>query len=110
MRPGAIVCASEGCSHEATHFPKINVPATGFPAIEARSVGVVLALKLCRDCAATFPSLAQFEPGAPGAIREVIEVMCRGKVPPDFARAFTTAVPLAEGEGLAMDRATSTTH
>lgn len=105
-----IVCSFVGCKCEATHIPKINVPAMGHAIGSHEPIGMCLNLKLCHDHALAFSSADQFSPAAPGAMRDIIKALAAGRAPPDFARAFTTAVPLDAEEALVLDRARRAPH
>lgn len=97
-------CAHTGCGRPATHAPKICVPATGWPIDLHQPLSAILMLKVCRQhVAEAFHPTENFKPGSP--LRTVFEVLARGKVPPDFARAFVTPIRLDSDEFQSFERA-----
>lgn len=92
-------CQREGCERPATVAPVACVPATGYPR-DFKPVRMILGLKTCRDHAADAIDLkASFAADGPddGKLRKAVDILTKGKVPPDYSRAYVTATRL-DGE------------
>lgn len=98
-----MICQSTGCTREATHFPKLCVPAIGWPIDAHQPISAVLGVKLCRDHAKAFPPANKQTP----EVRKAIEAAARmmRKAPPDFARSFIQPIRIDCPEGQKYARA-----
>jgi len=94
-------CAHDGCDHQADCAPKICVPAVNGPLDESKTIGIILGLTVCRQ---HFDELkiADF---LTAQIKGAIEIVARGKAPPDFERAFFKRVLLISAEWATFERA-----
>lgn len=91
-------CARNGCKREATHYPKVCVPATGFPIEGHQPLDCVVSLPCCIAHARKFDVnvfLNTPHPSNPALnFKSVFQVMAAGRTPPDFARAWVEPIPL----------------
>lgn len=80
-------CSTTDCERAAQCAPTICVPATGHPAVFAKSLQAVLSLPLCVECCEKFDAKAQF---TNKETRDVFRAMAKmvSSIPPDFKRAF----------------------
>lgn len=105
-------CSKTDCEHVATHAPKLCVPAEGATQGEGQRLEMVLNVRLCCDHACAFDVAAMLDL-ADGALRGALPILARMqgmKGPPDPARAWVVALPLAGGEFLAYERAVKKPH
>jgi hypothetical protein len=98
-------CGDSNCEAEATHMPKICVPATGWPIDQHNPISVVMGLKLCLKHTRAFRAKETLGLKGEHTMRKVIEVMAKsyGGVPPDFARAFVQPISIDSPEGRALE-------
>ncbi len=87
-------CQTTGCITRAQYAPKICVPAKGYAVELNKHVSVIVGLTLCED------HMVTLEPGSllNRHLVAIIDGFCRGKVPPDYARAFILPVMLDSNE------------
>lgn len=93
-------CAYETCNNEASHAPKICVPATGCP-IGDGSLSLICGIQLCIEHAREFGYLEMI---ADERLQNVFAIMARASgssIPPDFERTFMDLIPI-EGEEFQM--------
>lgn len=97
-------CEHEGCPHEATVAPKVNVPATGWAIDLHQPLAVLFAFKVCRDHFEEFKQ--QFTWHGNDPLRRAIELAARAchKAAPDFDRVFVSSVKLASDEFAQFER------
>lgn len=77
-------CASSTCSADALALPEIQIPAMGYDF--SAPISLTLALPLCGDCI----GLLKLDPHAvidAFGVRNTVDMMTAGKVPPDYSRA-----------------------
>ncbi len=101
-------CQGTDCCEEAAGAVAINVPAKRYPAEEGKCLRIVLAVALCEPCMfremlGVKNYLLPAGPGKPG-IKQIFEMMSRGKQPPDFDRVFMTKVSFESEEWLTLQR------
>lgn len=90
-----IKCSKDNCEHSATHYPKIMVPAMGWPIELHKPIGAVLSLALCKDHAKEFSAKEFLDMPTPmgnETNKILFEYAAKGKIPPDFDRAYTMAI------------------
>ena len=101
-------CASDGCQNEATHAPKICVPASGYPQTEKQSLVSIMGIKLCEQHCQEFPAQEQFfSPECRDAWRGIFLMMARAagsNIPPDFHRAFVVPAALDSDDYLMFEK------
>lgn len=89
-------CAYRNCKRDATHHPKICVPATGVPIDLHKPLECIVGVSVCKKHARAFPvqeALKQSIPQNPTfTMRDVFENLAKGRRSPDFARAFVQPV------------------
>lgn len=91
-------CSETGCSHAATHVPKLCVPAMGWPQDETRALSLMLGAPMCRrHCEAFTPDNLLDVPNEKGATvrNDLIPAMARltgSRIPPDCDRAWVVPV------------------
>lgn len=86
-------CQSSGCLSRAQYVPKICVPPKGFPVEAHKHCSVIIGVPLCEDHLV----ICQPEQFLNRQTRGIIDAFCKGKVPPDYERAFILPV-LCESE------------
>ena len=77
-------CASVVCAADAVALPEIQVPALGHDFTSP--ISMTLALPLCMECAGLFKLDPQLVIETYG-VRQAIDALTVGKVPPDYVRA-----------------------
>jgi hypothetical protein len=83
-------CDKQGCTRRATHAPVLQIPAQGWAIDLHQPISMTIGVELCKDHAATFGDGFKWSDNP--KIKEVVEILTRGKQPPDFDRAFHTVV------------------
>jgi len=96
-------CSIKVCEQTATAAVAISVPATGYEATPENSVKIVLGILLCPHCMGTIKAQEFF--GADGRLKSIIELQTKGRVAPDYDRAFITPVALDSDEYKILARA-----
>ncbi len=89
-------CEHQGCARAATHAPRLNIPAQGWPIDLHQPISMFIGIELCKDHAKTFGDGFKWSDNP--KLKEAIEIVSRGKAPPDFDRAFHTVTRLDSDE------------
>lgn len=87
-----IPCDFKGCVHQATHHPKVCVPAKGWPIDSHKPSGAVFGMKLCKEHARAFDAQALLLIKTNKEI--FVDISLGNMQEPDFTRAFVIAVPI----------------
>jgi len=91
-------CARIGCKRDATHLPKVCVPATGHPIEGHQPLDCVITLPCCRAHAMQFDIkgfLDNPHPSNPNLnFRSMFQLLAAGRTPPDFDRAYIEPILL----------------
>lgn len=102
-------CSSKDCPHGAKYAPAICVPAMGWPLEQHDHLEAMMLLPLCESCIKEFKADNFLGPEAnvngKNAMREVFTILTKGKVPPDFDRAYIKHVSINSKEYLDMKAA-----
>jgi hypothetical protein len=81
-------CSRTGCEHPAEGILQLVIPATGWP-INHNPIKLAIGVPVCYAC---FPKVKVddfIDPTLPkGSIYDIVEVVTRGKCPPDWERAY----------------------
>lgn len=101
-----IRCSTTDCPHGAKYAPKICIPATGWPIDMHKPIELVCGVKLCKECMDKMkaddwlgPELDKPENKGTGKnLREIVTIMTRGHMPPDFDRAWIEPLLLSSKE------------
>lgn len=102
-------CCHNGCEAEATCIPKLRIPATGYPIDTHQPLALAMGVALCDEHFETDATIELLAPiGVERGIRDVVTIMTRGKVPPDWDRAFVERLPRDSDEYRAINVLTST--
>lgn len=88
-----MTCKTKECTAVATCLPKLCVPAMYWPIDAHTPLESVLCVPMCEPCAGAMKATDFFSDG-PSDLRPVFEFLARGKLPPDFKRAFITTIAL----------------
>lgn len=95
-------CDYRNCRGEATHHPKICVPAKDVSIEGHKPLECIVGVAVCKKHARRFPVqeiLKQPIPQNPSfSMRDMFEALAHGRRPPDFARAFITTVGIHTDE------------
>jgi len=92
----AETCQRDGCAHAGKWAPKLCVPARDWAIDLHRPLALVMGLRLCRDHVNAMDPQEILGPD----LRRIIEGLAKGKQPPDFDRAFITAIRTTSAEFL----------
>jgi len=109
-------CTRDGCAREATHAPRICVPALGHPRREATALKVLAGVKLCRDHAKAFDMMSFIETPKsatdPSTPKSLVEEMIRAqrRALPDWRLAWVSPIRLDSAEFLEFEAAGQTQH
>lgn len=92
-------CQWDGCDKEATHHPKVCVPATNKYLPDHAPIPCVVSLQACEEHALQY-NVTQFldaeTPNGKFKNRDVFILLARGRADPDFTRAYVEAIPIGQ--------------
>lgn len=91
-------CHHQGCTNAATHIPKLCVPALHWAIHNHRPLSVLFDMPLCDEHVNDIRMPEILDPVVNAKLRHLFEIMCRGKQPPDFTRAFVLRARLDSDE------------
>lgn len=90
-------CQSKGCTHAAKVVPQINVPAMHWSVEQHQPLACIMNLMLCEmHFAELEPAdvFLRFDIDGKNNMREMFELLARGKQPPDFDRAWISKISM----------------
>jgi hypothetical protein len=101
-----VKCAEDTCTLEATHVPKICIPAIGWPIELHQPLSAVMTVPLCLAHARDFRVRETLELRGERTLRRIFELMAQSlkKLAPDFDRAFVVPVSMSSAEFVELDR------
>lgn len=95
------ICQWKGCSAPSTHYPKIMIPAKGWPIELHQPLGLLIGLPLCHQHCKEF-SVPEFldhpTPNGTATNRLIFDYAARGKCDPDYDRGFIQPVRMDSEE------------
>lgn len=106
-------CDWQGCDAEATHNPKIMVPATGHAIDTHQPLSAMFTLKCCLEHCKQFDVqgfLNQPSPKGHHTNKIIFEMLARGRTAPDFERAFVQPVPMDSDEAKTFQKTLDATN
>jgi hypothetical protein len=87
-------CQSSGCLHRAQYVAKLMIPPKGFPIEANKNLSIIIGVPLCEDhLVICVPE--QFLNRQTYAI---VDAFTKGKVSPDYERAFILPVDMDSNE------------
>lgn len=95
---------------DATHYPKIMVPAVGYALETHQPLGAVMSVPLCLECCKKFHVKETLEIDDNNSLRNIFNIASRGKADPDFDRAFVQPIPLTCEEAMVLTNAMMERH
>lgn len=95
-------CQAKGCNEDAVAIPRLCVPAQGWPIDAHQPLAMVIKLPLCQHHKA---KAAAHEFVETEQQRAVFAYMAKGKIGPDYARAFFEWLPLTHPDYLMLKSA-----
>lgn len=87
-------CEWHGCEREATHAPKICVPAMGWALETHQPLSVIMGLKFCVEHAQRFDVRGTLAIDEPKSMRRVFEILAGDRCRPDYDRAWVDPIPI----------------
>lgn len=87
-------CKSKDCTHEASFIPRINVPAMHWPIDMHQPLQMFIDLPLCKH----HIHEVKIKDFLSDEIKEVFRIMTKGRMPPDFERAYVSQVSVNSNE------------